>query len=444
MTKLSDFAFLPLHFDAQAEPVHPDELDRLLEHVAETAPSDILVLAHGWNNDLDEAHTLYERLLGNLRDHVTRGRLPDLPVVGMFWPSKRFTDPALISGGAASFGQDAQESALERRLDALADALEGPDAERVRRARDLVIDLEDDPSARDAFVDELRSLLPSSVDDDAVEAEPPPALLQSARGRDVLDRLARPLADPSGRTVAAGEGGATSLDLEDDGGQADPSVGEAAGLGDFFRGVRAAALRLANMVTYYTMKRRAGLVGRQALAPVLDRLAAASPGLRVHLVGHSFGGRLVTAAAAHVQTPVQSLSLLQAAFSHHGLAQAYDGERDGAFRSVLSADNVRGPVLVTHTASDRAVGYAYPLASRLAGQTASGLGDASDPFGGIGRNGAQSTPEALHLRLEENGHRYLFKPGRVHNLLADGRIADHGDVHNADVAAAVAAAIASA
>src|SRR4029450_4507756 len=40
-------------------------------------------------------------------------------------------------------------------------------------------------------------------------------------------------------------------------------------------------------------------------------------------------------------------------------------------------------------AAARAVGIAYPVASRLAGTVASAFGDANDKFGGLGRNGAQ-------------------------------------------------------
>ena len=439
MSSLAGFTLFPFHVDKGAVPLDTSEQAAALSFFHASEPSDLLVLVHGWNNDLDEAQELYRKLLANLAREPLLQSI-ELPVLAVYWPSKRFADPTLIAGGAASFGHDVPESVLERRLDDLADVLQGADADRVRRARDLVIDLEDLPSARDQFVESLRPLLPSTQADDAVEADPPPSKLHSAPGRDVLNRLSLPLVDPTQSTVAPGEGGATSLG---DRGGPDTSMGEAASLGDFFGGIRAGALKLANLTTYYTMKRRAGLVGRQALAPLLDQISRDRPGIRIHLVGHSFGGRLVTAAAAQVEVPVQSLSLLQAAFSHHGLAQAYDGERDGAFRSVLSGCKVSGPVLVTHTINDRAVGYAYPVASLLAGQTGAGFGDAADPYGGIGRNGAQSTPEAVDLVLENATHDYAFEPGVVYNLLADGRIADHGDVHNAHVAHAVAHAISS-
>ena len=60
------------------------------------------------------------------------------------------------------------------------------------------------------------------------------------------------------------------------------------------------------------------------------------------------------------------MTLLQAAFSHNGFAVKFDHKHDGAFRTVLGEKRVAGPVLITHTKNDKAVGIAYPLASRIA------------------------------------------------------------------------------
>jgi hypothetical protein len=42
---------------------------------------------------------------------------------------------------------------------------------------------------------------------------------------------------------------------------------------------------------------------------------------------------------------------------------------------------------------DTVVGYAYAIASRVAGDNAKAIG-ANDEFGGLGRNGTQNTSEA--------------------------------------------------
>ena len=46
-------------------------------------------------------------------------------------------------------------------------------------------------------------------------------------------------------------------------------------------------------MSYYEMKNRAGVIGQKGLGPMLGKLAAADRGIRVHLMGHSFGARLV-------------------------------------------------------------------------------------------------------------------------------------------------------
>jgi hypothetical protein len=99
--------------------------------------------------------------------------------------------------------------------------------------------------------------------------------------------------------------------------------------------------------------------------------------------------------------------------------------------------------LISHTRNDRAVGVAYPLASRIAHQNAAALGDANDPYGGMGRNGAQHTPEAVNLSLGVVGTAYPFAPGQVFNLKADTFIAGHSEIGVPQVAWALLSALAS-
>ena len=166
---------------------------------------------------------------------------------------------------------------------------------------------------------------------------------------------------------------------------------------------------------------------------VLAQIRQKIPGLRIHLAGHSFGARVATAAVAG-PTPFEpaSLVLLQGAFSHNGLSADFDGTKDGVFHTVLDEDRVKGPIAVTHTANDRAVGLAYAIASRLAGDNAAAVGDATDPFGGLGRNGALHVVPAKVVAavLPAAGTALALAPGKVTNLLADAWIHDHSDVRN--------------
>src|SRR4029453_3742163 len=137
--------------------------------------------------------------------------------------------------------------------------------------------------------------------------------------------------------------------------------------------------------------------------------------VRRHLVGHSFGARVVAAASAQ-QTTAHSMMLLQGAFSHHGFAADYDGQgHNGLFRHTLTGPQLTGPLLVTPPANAQGVGLASALASRLAGQQAAGIGGPDDRYGGIGRNGALRTPEASaprgHVVEGGGGHRVAPRPG---------------------------------
>jgi subtilisin family serine protease len=135
-----------------------------------------------------------------------------------------------------------------------------------------------------------------------------------------------------------------------------------------------------------------------------------------------------------------TLSLLQAAFSHNGLAHDFDkAGHDGAFRSLLSEQRASGPIIITHTKNDKAVGIAYPLASRISRDNATAMGDENDPYGGMGRNGAQHTSEVdpSLTTLEAVGFPYSFQTRKVYNLRADRFISDHSDVSGPQVVYAV-------
>ncbi|QGQ19282.1 hypothetical protein GC089_08620 [Cellulomonas sp. JZ18] len=217
------------------------------------------------------------------------------------------------------------------------------------------------------------------------------------------------------------------------------------GFGSLLEGAR----KLLNTVTYYTMKDRAGTVGTRGVGPLLDALVGESRRqgrtVRVHLVGHSFGARVAAAAALSATAPVSSVTLLQGAFSHYGFADDWDGRGSrGLFQAVPG--RLAGPLVVTHTKNDTAVGLAYAIASRLANQVAAGLGGADDVYGGIGRNGALRTRAVTEPpgRLGAVGTRYAFAPGRVTNLLSDDFIPTHGTVAGREVAAAVLQAMTTA
>jgi hypothetical protein len=189
-------------------------------------------------------------------------------------------------------------------------------------------------------------------------------------------------------------------------------------------------MNILNYTTYYEMKTRAGTVGKNGVAPLIDKLAPQVQ--RIHLIGHSFGGRLVTAAAANSKNDkIKSMTLLQAAFSQNGFSKS----EPGFFRGVVDNQRIKGPILITHTRNDRAVGFAYPLASRINGDKAMAFGDKDDAFGAMGRNGAQKMEdgETVVGQLLPVGTDYVFQPGKCFNFEASNFIKDHRDVTGKEI-----------
>jgi pimeloyl-ACP methyl ester carboxylesterase len=108
------------------------------------------------------------------------------------------------------------------------------------------------------------------------------------------------------------------------------------------------------------MKQRAGIVGSQGLHPILASLQPRrAAGTRIHLIGHSFGGKLLTAALTGHQLAggnrVDSLMLIQAAFSHFAFsttdeirALGVTSDRPGLYLPVVANNLVAGLIVATH------------------------------------------------------------------------------------------------
>jgi pimeloyl-ACP methyl ester carboxylesterase len=438
--RIGDFDTFPVEFGRDGNALNDEQVNELIQ--AASSASDLLVLSHGWNNDEAEATELYRELLGNLGGMSSRR----LIVLRVYWPSKRFAEEDLIPGGAASTDDPVQ--AVVAQVDNLLADLNRPgvlpDDEERRDAlaamKELLPRLEEDESASEAFVRLSRTLLSRRVNEEE-------DVLQDgffgAEGAGVLQRLARKFKVRPQLNEGPAAAGVAAVGGDDEGG--------AAGFGNLFRGVLNGARNLLNLLTYFEMKERAGLVGSTGVADLMRQAIAANPKLRLHLCGHSFGGRLVTAAAAAFDAPadnsigIRSITLLQAAFSHNGFGVKFDGKSNGFFRNVFDGRRLAGPVVVTHTERDRAVGLAYPIASRLRDQVASGIGDAQDPYGAIGRNGALFAPDEVDPA--ERGLRPLdqdyspFSSRRIYNLHGGEFISEHSDVRGPQVAKALRHAI---
>jgi pimeloyl-ACP methyl ester carboxylesterase len=220
------------------------------------------------------------------------------------------------------------------------------------------------------------------------------------------------------------------------------------GVRGFFGSVAGRVGQFLNLTSWYVMKDRSGKVGENGVAPCVRELRKEHPKLRIHLVGHSLGGRLMAACANALAKPpevkVDSLTLLQAAFSHYGLSADNLHGSPGFFRDVIAKKVVTGPMVATFSFQDTVVGKAYAISSRLAGDNTKAVGDENDQYGGIGRNGAQNLKEFASERLRDVGSAYTLKPDVVQCLDGSGGlITSHGDVRNERVTWAFASAVAA-
>lgn len=438
MNNIAGIPYVAAHFDKDGATLDQRQV------TVPAGTTDVIVVSHGWNNTEDQAAQLYSELFTNFSavapDQLQKKKLA---IVGVIWPSKKFTDvvEAAVAeqrpGGSAGFGASsaAADETIKAKLDLIAQMFDSKAAEKIQAAKDQLGKLDSDPAARKKFVDELRSLL----DPSAAHEEDNSKLFFKLDGAVMLEKLKM----PTPLVSRGGGGGAASLGSH----PTSSPAGGAAGLGDIFSGIKAGAIRFLNYLAYYEMKKRAGTVGQNGVAPMIDRLAANVK--RVHVVGHSFGGRVVTAAAKASKTDkLQTMSLLQTAFSHNGFSKSMNG----FFRNVVDDKRVKGPILVTYTPNDRAVGIAYPTASRLGGTVASAFGDKDDKFGGLGRNGAQKMePREVVQGVDQLlavGGSYGWQPGCFHNLESTKYIVDpkggdaHGFVTGKEVAWAISRAIA--
>lgn len=438
MQDLKGFPYFEVEFDKNGAVHDRNQVKALMDFLGQGGTSDLFVISHGWNNDMADARDLYRRFFERMREVINSGVVEGInarnfAILAVLWPSKKFAEQELIPSGAASGSSPVTNNFIKQELKEMKGLFDSKDSDAaLDKAIRLVAKLEDSPKAQAEFADLIRSLLPKPTPDNTDASGD----FFKLPGDEIIKRLSKPVPMVQSQPATALGGAAMAAG----------GTGGAAGIGQFFSGIKSGALNLLNLTTYYQMKERAGLVGSQGVNSLLKKILAQQSKIKLHLIGHSFGGRLVTASTAgpegQLPVTVATLSLLQTAFSHYGFAERYDGKHDGYFRKVVTDKAVKGPTVISFTKNDLAVGKAYPLASLIAGQVAADLGDKNDKYGGLGRNGAQKTPEATDGVLLALNKPYQLAAGRLHNLNADAIIKGHSDICHDEVAYAILAAVA--
>lgn len=419
--------FVWLNFDKVGNLTDANALSKLASELGPNKDVNLFIVSHGWKTDQASAWKGYEDLWKPLETLLAPAGEKWL-VAGVSWPSKQY-DKSIDSasdiqatGGALGIGASTKAFDLTE-AEVIAQVLEfatlaGEDpAELIGAAKSLLSDgmtVQNCASFLTA-VDQLIAY--TDPGDDELTASVKPFLTPNPI-KPFQALLYPPLfADASNRGKALGVETAT--------GGAKSGIGSAIG-------------RLLNQFTFFTMKKRAGTVGAAMAKSVLGTAIANAKA--IHLCGHSFGGRLVAAAASSLTGTqrVESLILMQAAFSHYGLTPGFKPGKNGAFSAAIT-DKRAKRTLITHTHNDKALTLAYPLASRLSGDVASGLGDASDDFGAMGANGAQRLSSWGHTTITAATPADISLPAGE-QWLVSGKfdfIGDHNDVWGAEVASLV-------
>ena len=257
MNEIAGLPFWELHFE---------ESGALTKRVSPIQPqiTDLFVFAHGWNNDYTDSKDLhenfFEQLAASLVEEEPRQGVR-VGLVGVYWPSALWPDeepPLVETTGFPMFGPVDRDWTEE-----LKKAFRAPEQ---RAALDRMRELIDERPAHPESVEEFRRLLSSigpgadALDFEALADTAPPERVEETPLPDSIIRL--------------------------------------------WRGAKEAV----RVTSYAAMRVRATAAGEAGLRRFLQTLRS---DVRVHLIGHGLGGRLIAAAVGEGLPNVTSLVLLE-------------------------------------------------------------------------------------------------------------------------------------
>jgi hypothetical protein len=420
-----------LAFDSDNRDRTPAATRRAAEALAREPVTDVFLFSHGWRGDVPAAREQYAGWIRTMAaqrtdvDRVARLRPSFRPLlIGLHWPSEPWGDEEV--SGTVSFALGEAPAA--------AGAVAGLVDDFARR-------LGDRPEVRDP----LRTII------EAAQSGAEPDHLPS-EVEDAYRALDRALGLGAGGVAA--EPGADREPFDPEAVYQESLADDGPASFGFGLSGRDTLLSPLRTLSFWTMKDRARRFGEDAVHPLLRRLLEMAAGRDVmfHLMGHSFGCIVASAAVAGppgsavLPRPVDSLALVQGAFSLWSFCDDIPHARGtpGYFRRVVGEGRVRGPIVTTQSRLDTAVGTWYPRAAWAGRQVAFAVGELPK-YGAVGSFGLQGpgVPVVNDLMRPADAS-YGYQPGRVYNLEGSRFINEgggfsgaHSDIRKPAVAHAV-------
>ena len=432
-------------FDKQGRCQSPLTLASLLGQVETGKYTDVHVFSHGWNNVFKDAVELYRTFFGHyFRERDMRGlndpaRYRPL-AVGIIWPSTLLILPWESTPHIAALapGIEDENAAVDR--SALEDVAEAVLPSSLDRLYEFA---ERGPMLNPAEAKELANIL-LPIYQQAGGEEPVPEIAGACSGNVPKDITAEHLLalwqelSPGAANENQEPGFAHDNDSSD---SAEPGVAtprqpnsiqpNTAGFLSWLdpRG----PIRVASVLQ---MKDRAGIVGARGAGAQLTQKLLSMRKARIHLVGHSYGAKVILSSLCHhpATAPASSLLLLEPAISYLCFGQKIDGKAlNGGYRDALN--RVEQPILSTFSASDVPLTKLFHLAvirqsdwgeERIAGVPPSKFA----ALGGFGPGGLKEG-EGKTIEMLAPGTPYPSgEPGiRIYGVDGSkGQIKGHGDV----------------
>lgn len=420
---LNDGTQCPLYiipFDKHGTCIGPRTRQHLVDAVKQGDYSDVFLFSHGWNNDWTVATSRYEHFLSGYMNMRKAHNLP-MPanyrplLVGIFWPSTAlvFTDsekgPAIAGGDP-----EAVDEAVAEELDELAALAEDLTPEQSEKLYAL--------AQKDALSEEESLELAEIIktfynreDDELLLSDPVSA-------QELVEIWAAAAPEPEELDDFGTVGGV----LHDD--------PQAAGFfGDLLK--KLDPRPIIRTATVYQMKDRAGKVGFKGVGPLLVDLLKDN-NARVHLIGHSYGGKVVLSAASVLddsQRNIESMLLLQPAVSHLCFADVVPKTgRKGGYRDVL--DRVNNPVFSTFSKHDFPLTKTFHLALRrkddLGEARIAASGEPPSKYAALGGYGPRRCGEKI-IDIHNVSEPYDLDANiKIYGLRGDETIGGHGEISN--------------